>query len=435
MNKRSITIICPYGTQLFDKFDTTPYGGAEFRTHKIAKTLSDSNLFENINVVVHKNIQSIEIDKIDGINVIKSNILNKNLFKLIKIYLEIRQIFFDFIIITFRLIKFNYKKFNKFHTFRKYIVRSIQIFGGVIWYIKSQILWRNIFNKTNNDILFLFGVSTYNYFIFKIAKNKFKKIILFSTSDTNFSDKSLKTNKISKRNSAIVAWLISGYPSERDEYGSFYKHHNYLLSQVENIVVQNKYQKNRVETYLSKKKNIELFCPFNLNEKKELEYDYIWIGKFDKIKKVEILFESLINKDLKINIFTNSIRPEFDNFEIFNNPNIKLFKHASKKVINSCLSRSKFLINTSNFEGFPNTFLDAFSFGVPVLSLNVDPNNIIQNHNLGYFFNSNLNNFKVFINQPSKYCTNYNDLSNNCKEYLESNHNEKKFVKLLEEFI
>ena len=38
MNKRSITLICPYGTQLFDKFDTSPFGGQnlehiELQTH------------------------------------------------------------------------------------------------------------------------------------------------------------------------------------------------------------------------------------------------------------------------------------------------------------------------------------------------------------------------------------------------------------------
>ena len=71
MNKRSITLICPYGTQLFDKFDTSPYGGAEFRTHRIAKTLSNSNLFENIYVIVDKNINDIEISKQDKINIIK----------------------------------------------------------------------------------------------------------------------------------------------------------------------------------------------------------------------------------------------------------------------------------------------------------------------------------------------------------------------------
>ena len=143
---------------------------------------------------------------------------------------------------------------------------------------------------------------------------KFNKIILFSTSDSNFSDESLN--------------LIT--TSKTDDYNSIYKHHLKLLNKVENIVVQNKYQKDRVEKFLNKKKILELFCPFEINEKKDFEYDYIWIGKFDKIKNVEVFFESIINKNLKILIFTNAVRQNFDNFDIFNNPNVKLFKHVQR---------------------------------------------------------------------------------------------------------
>ena len=40
--------------------------------------------------------------------------------------------------------------------------------------------------------------------------------------------------------------------------------------------------------------------------------------------------------------------------------------------------KSKILINTSSFEGFPNTFVQAWANGVPVISLKVDPDNIIK---------------------------------------------------------
>ncbi len=47
------------------------------------------------------------------------------------------------------------------------------------------------------------------------------------------------------------------------------------------------------------------------------------------------------------------------------------------------LARSKVLVNTSRFEGFPNTMLEAWSVGVPVVSLSVDPGGVIEREGLG----------------------------------------------------
>ena len=47
------------------------------------------------------------------------------------------------------------------------------------------------------------------------------------------------------------------------------------------------------------------------------------------------------------------------------------------------LMRSKILVNTSNWEGFPNTMLEAWSVGVPVVSLQIDPGGVIRREALG----------------------------------------------------
>jgi glycosyltransferase involved in cell wall biosynthesis len=69
---------------------------------------------------------------------------------------------------------------------------------------------------------------------------------------------------------------------------------------------------------------------------------------------------------------------------------IKLVKNLEYKgeksieEVNQILSESHIFVNTSTYEGFPNTFIQSWMRKVPVVSVSVDPDDIIQKENIGF---------------------------------------------------
>jgi glycosyltransferase involved in cell wall biosynthesis len=64
-------------------------------------------------------------------------------------------------------------------------------------------------------------------------------------------------------------------------------------------------------------------------------------------------------------------------------PNVEWLGALRAEAVMDCLARSRVLVNTSDREGFPNTMLEAWSMGVPVVSLHVDPGGVIRECGLG----------------------------------------------------
>lgn len=54
------------------------------------------------------------------------------------------------------------------------------------------------------------------------------------------------------------------------------------------------------------------------------------------------------------------------------------------ECVNEILARSHILVNTSAYEGFPCTFIQAWFRQVPVISLNVDPDGVLTTRRLGF---------------------------------------------------
>ena len=64
-------------------------------------------------------------------------------------------------------------------------------------------------------------------------------------------------------------------------------------------------------------------------------------------------------------------------------PNVDYLGQVSPEKAQEVIEEASILLSTSDGEGFPNTFLQAWSSGTPVVSLMIDPDGIIHKYGLG----------------------------------------------------
>jgi glycosyltransferase involved in cell wall biosynthesis len=64
-------------------------------------------------------------------------------------------------------------------------------------------------------------------------------------------------------------------------------------------------------------------------------------------------------------------------------PNLELLPPRSHDELQELIGRAVAMVNTSEFEGVPNTWLEGWARGVPALSLSFDPDRRIATHGLG----------------------------------------------------
>jgi len=74
-------------------------------------------------------------------------------------------------------------------------------------------------------------------------------------------------------------------------------------------------------------------------------------------------------------------------------PNVEIVSQQSREEIFEALHGAAAVVKTSEVEGMPNTFLEAWSRGLPVLSLSVDPDRRIEEHGVGLLAGGSIDRF------------------------------------------
>jgi len=116
----------------------------------------------------------------------------------------------------------------------------------------------------------------------------------------------------------------------------------------------------------------------------------LWINRLVPMKNPEILIKIARMHPDELFIMVAPTDPNNQAYaqKIFKlaaaEKNIRLIPGLKRPQLNELYCEAKILVNTSDFEGYPNTFIEAGAYKVPVLTLNVNPDNIFTKNGFGF---------------------------------------------------
>ena len=217
-----------------------------------------------------------------------------------------------------------------------------------------------------------FGVGEYSAKLAQWAKSRDRHMVLFAGSDSDFS--------------ADYRPGAAG----RNMYGSRNDSCHAAIQAAGTIVVQTETQLRLVSERFARVAAV-IANPIELRDDDPSgvpDYPHghaLWIGKADRVKRPAALME-LARACPEIG-FCMVLNPAdqalFADVAATRPANVDIIEHASRDRVAELFTGAFCLVNTSLFEGFPNTFLEAGRHGVPVLSLDVDPDGIISRNRAG----------------------------------------------------
>jgi len=210
------------------------------------------------------------------------------------------------------------------------------------------------------------------------------------------------------------------------------------LKNADLIISQSEKQKELLKRNYNKK-SVVIKSVYKIKE--DIGFDdkkyVLWVGRCEKWKAPEKYLQLVKNnQDIKfIMIMPKSNSKFYDNsFKIIQKKTSKLknltfIEKVSFNEIDKYFKKAKMFINTSDYEGFPNTFIQAAKNKVPILSLNVNPDDFLNNNDCGFCVND-LEKMEKKIREL------WNDkkirerLGENAYRYAKNNHNIEKNAKM-----
>lgn len=180
---------------------------------------------------------------------------------------------------------------------------------------------------------------------------------------------------------------------------------------------------------------------FPLGDRTSTGGDYVlWVGRRVEWKRPGLaldLAEKFPDHEfVMISPRTGGTEALFDRVEQRANEidNLELIERVPRDEIQDYFDGAKLFLNTSEKEGFPNTFVEAGIGSTPILSYTVDPDGFIEAYDCGYSCNGDeellANRLEQMLEEGG-----LDEKGENTRRYVEENHDIEKNIEIVKEEI
>ena len=278
-------------------------------------------------------------------------------------------------------------------------------------YVVSRAKTR-VYDEVAADVYCVCGVSNFAAEVAAYCQRARRKLVLLAASDTDFALEYRQGNK------------------HLNPYGSRADLCHYAIMAANCILTQTDEQAALVRDRFGRD-SITVRNPIDLSSKispasapQEQSPAALWIGKSDTVKQPELVLHlAAALAHIRFVMLMNRVDPGlFDYIAVNKPPNVELIEQMPFSAAERLFSQAFVLLNTSRFEGFPNTFLQAGKYRVPVLSWQVDPDGFIARYECGICAHGDLSRLTHGLAQLSADADFRERCGNNMRTYIETHH-------------
>lgn len=118
------------------------------------------------------------------------------------------------------------------------------------------------------------------------------------------------------------------------------------------------------------------------------DIEVLWVSNLRPVKRPEVLFEvARVLPNVRFTVAGGSLSGSEQYYDSMKQmaaqlPNVSFLGAVPYDRVGDLFSRARLFVNTSGIEGFPNTFLQAWIRGVPVVTF-FDPDSLVKSRQLG----------------------------------------------------